>query len=166
MPPVDPDLAEPGRNTLQRAAHLRPALVAWVALGGVCGTAARIAVTGAVPRPDGLPLATVAVNLLGALALGILLEALARRGPDRGGRRVARLLLGTGFCGGFTTYSTFTVDADVLLREGRPAAALGYLTVSLLGGLLATWAGIRAGRHLSPGTRGGPASARRSRRAT
>ncbi len=62
--------------------------------------------------------------------------------------RIIRLLVGTGFMGAFTTYSSLALDANVLLADGRlPGAAL-YLGVSLIGGLAATTAGIWAGARL------------------
>lgn len=151
-PPIDPDRPgehpelplDPDEPDRRRALHLRPRLVACVAAGGVLGAAARVGVLHALPRPDELPLATVAVNLVGAFVLGVLLEALARRGPDTGTRRVVRLAAGTGFVGAFTTYSSFAVDIDTLTHDGRAGWALAYLAVSLLGGLVATTAGIAA----------------------
>lgn len=127
-----------------RPLHLRPGLVAWVALGGVVGAAARLGVIQVTPSPGGWPMATFLVNTTGAFALGLVLEALARAGPDTGGRRLARLWLGTGFCGAFTTYSSFAVDADQLLRTGRVGLALAYLAATLVVGALATGAGIAA----------------------
>lgn len=85
---------------------------------------------------------TLLINLSGALALGALLEGLARRGPDVGRRRALRLALGTGFLGAYTTYSTLALDAVHLFTSGDTTAALGYLGLSLLGGALATMAGI------------------------
>ena len=124
-----------------RPAHRDPRLLALVAAGGAAGTLARWAVGVAVPAVAGWPLATLAVNLAGAFALGALLEALLRRGPETAALRRGRLLLGTGFCGGFTTWSAFAVELDLLLGAGRGATALGYAAASLAGGLLAATAG-------------------------
>ncbi len=125
----------------------RPAYLQWknlgvVAGGGTLGTAIRELVSLIVPSIGGLPVAVFAINLLGAFALGILLEALARRGPDEGRRRTLRLLLGTGVLGGFTTYSALATDTAVLLVDGRTAAALSYSLASVILGALSTWAGI------------------------
>ncbi len=106
-----------------------------------------------------MPLTTVGINLLGALLLGLLLEALVRSGPDAGGRRVIRLLLGTGLLGGFTTYSALATDSAVLLQGGNVSMALVYAlgTVVLGGG--ATWLGIVLGAALHRRLPGTPASA-------
>lgn len=124
------------------AAHRDPRLLALVALGGAGGTLARYGVSRAVPAAAHWPLATLAVNLLGAFALGLLLEGLLRRGPEDDRRRTLRLLLGTGFCGGFTTWSGFAVELDRLVGDQHPWTALGYAGASLAGGLLAALAGI------------------------
>jgi CrcB protein len=114
-----------------------------VLVGGVFGAAAREAMEQAITTPkDAFPLATFVVNLSGAFLLGVVLEALVRSGDDSGRRRTARLVAGTGFMGAFTTYSTFALEADLLLRAGHPVLALGYVVATLAGGLAATGAGI------------------------
>ena len=92
---------------------------------------------------------TFVANLLGSFVLGLLLEALARAGDDTGRRRRARLLLGTGFCGGLTTYSTFAVESDLLVRDGHGGLAAAYLAGTVVTGLVAAVLGIAvaAGRH-------------------
>jgi CrcB protein len=129
--------------TAPRPPHQQAALIGWVVLGGAAGTALRMAAEAQLPRPSDLPLPTLLVNLVGALVLGALLEGLARRGPDAGRRRVARLLVGTGFCGGLTTYSTFAVEVD-LLMAGRPLAGVGYALLTVPLGLAAAAAGVAA----------------------
>src|SRR5699024_7793510 len=138
--PLDSDLDDlaPPRGPL----HLRVSSIALVALGGTAGTAAREAVSLAMAPAGGIPVAILAVNLLGAFLLGGLPEALAHRGPDRGRRRAVRLLAGTGFIGGFTTYSTLAVDTARLLGDGEVAGGLGYALGTVFVGALATWCGI------------------------
>lgn len=131
--------------TSPRPAHLRPALLAVVAGGGVVGTAAREALSLAVHPVGGLPLGILLINVAGAFVLGLLLEALLRRGPDTGARLLVRLAAGTGFCGGFTTYSTFALGSAELLRHGATGLALAYAIGSVLLGALASWAGIAIG---------------------
>ena len=117
-----------------------------VAAGGLFGAAAREALEQAIrTRPGTFPVATFVVNLTGAFLLGLLLEALARSGEDRGRRRHLRLLAGTGFLGAFTTYSTLAIETDLLVRSGHHASATIYALASALGGLVAVAAGITAG---------------------
>ena len=74
--------------------------------------------------------------------LGVLLEALARRGPDLGRRRDLRLFAGTGVLGGYTTYSTFAVDTDGLLQASHLDVSLLYALATVLVGAAASIAGI------------------------
>jgi CrcB protein len=130
--------------------HRRVPAWAHVALGGLFGAAARDAVHQALPAAGGaFPWATFVVNLSGAFALGVLLEALVRAGGDRGRRRQARLVLGTGFLGAFTTYSTLAVEADLLVRGAHAVVAVLYVAASVVGGLLTVTAGmtVAAGGH-------------------
>ena len=126
----------------ERRPHWRPTLILLVFVGGMGGTLSRFWLDGVLPAPQGLPLPTLLINLSGSFLLGLLLEALLRAGPDRGKRRMVRLLAGTGFLGGFTTYSTFTVEAMGLGIDGDYWLAAGYVAASLLGGILLSVAGI------------------------
>ncbi len=101
-----------------------------------------------------IPLATFLVNVLGALALGVLLERLARAGPDTGRRRFVRLALGAGALGGFTTYSALALESVSLARDGLYALAVGYALGTVLAGTVAAFAGIALGARI-PG-RGRP----------
>lgn len=127
-------------------AHRRPALVLAVLAGGLVGTPARYAVAQALPgRGDRWPTATFIVNLVGAFLLGLLLEALARRGDDTGWRQLLRLGLGTGLIGSFTTYSALAVDTDLLVRAHRPGLAAVYAIGSVVLGVLLAAAGVAVG---------------------
>ena len=118
-----------------------PAAVALVALGGAVGTYARVVVSVAVPDPA--LASTLAVNIVGAFALGFLLTRLSDGGNAAGGRRRGlRLLLGTGFCGGFTTYSLIALQAATLLRQGELPVAVAYGAITLASGAVATLLGI------------------------
>ncbi|MCU1525260.1 MAG: rane protein [Microbacteriaceae bacterium] len=139
----------------------RPAYLQWrnlgiVAVGGMVGTAIRELLSLVVPSVGGLPIAIFGINILGAFALGMLLEALARRGPDEGRLRTLRLLLGTGVLGGFTTYSALATDTSLLLVDGRVAAALIYSLASLIVGALSTWGGIAMAASLHRRREEGP----------
>lgn len=127
---------------MSRAVHLRLPYLGLALIGGTLGTAAREAITLALPPAGGIPWAIFAVNILGAFLLGLLLDALARFGPDEGRRRRLRIMVGTGFMGGFTTYSALATDAAGLLGAGDVGIGLAYGLGTMLIGGLATWAGI------------------------
>lgn len=152
---ADADAGTLGEARPNRPVHLHPGFVLLVIAGGTAGALARYALSAALPAPGGWPLPTLAINLSGAFLLGLLLEALARRGPDAGRLRMVRLLAGTGFMGAFTTYSTLALETNTLLGTGRTADAVVYVGVTLVGGATATVAGIRAaaGHHTRRGTR-------------
>jgi CrcB protein len=122
----------------------------WIALGGALGSAARYHV-GLWLRPrdeTGFPIGTLCVNVLGSLLLGLLVAAAAREGAIS---PTARLALGTGVLGGFTTYSAFNAETLAMTQRGAWALAAVYIGATLVGGLVAGWLGWHAGRAL-----GGP----------
>lgn len=127
---------------MSRPAHLRPALVAVVGLGGMIGTATRYALTTAVGSHGGFPTATFVENVVGAFLLGALLETLLRRGEEGPRSRLVRLGLGTGVLGGFTTFSSLALEVTVLLGDGAWAVAAVYATASLVLGVLACVLGV------------------------
>jgi CrcB protein len=123
---------------------LLPYLVA--AAGGVLGALTRWGVAEALPHPTGSwPWATLLVNVTGCLALGLLITALFARYPDR---PWLRPFLGTGVLGGYTTFSTFAVDAVVLADAGAVGTAVGYVVASVVGGVLAAGTGVVLGRSV------------------
>ena len=138
-----------------------------VALGGAVGSAGRSAIALALPES---PLAaTLLVNVVGAFALGVLIAVLtgtapegrdggeqARRRRDRQQR--ARLLLGTGLCGGFTTYSALALQVAELVQDSAVLTAVGYALITLVVGTSASVAGLALG-----GTVGARRSADRGR---
>jgi CrcB protein len=92
----------------------------------------------------GFPWATLAVNISGALALGVLMVCLLDLWrPTRYGRP----FLAVGVLGGFTTFSTYTADTRALLLDGHVPLALTYLAATLFFGLLATWCGLAVTRR-------------------
>ena len=103
-----------------------------VVLGGAVGASARYGVTVAVGDRS-FPWAVLGINVLGSFLLGVLL---ASRASD-----LTRVALGAGLLGGFTTFSTFSVDAWSLLHADRPLAALAYVTASCGLGIAAAAAG-------------------------
>lgn len=134
-----------------RPLHLHGRFVLLVAAGGILGALSRYGFGMALPAPNAWPLPTLLINLSGGLALGWLLEALSRSGPDAGLRRIARLGIGSGFLGAYTTYSTLALDSVHLIGSGRGMDGIWYLVASLLGGVAATTLGIWLGtlRHKS-----------------
>lgn len=128
------------------APFLRPGPLALVALGGTAGAAARETLVLLTPGTTALPWAIIAANLGGAFCLGFLYAALAQQ-PSSGLPRRLRLLLGTGFCGGFTTYSTLAVGSFLLAATAGPLWAMAYGIGTVLLGGLATWAGMALGTH-------------------
>jgi fluoride exporter len=146
--------AEPPAHRPHRPIHLRPSYLAAVWLGGTLGTACRYLIGHALTGRSGatagaasghFPLGTFLINVCGAFLLGLLLERLSHAGPDRGWRRLVRLLVGTGFLGGFTTYSTLAVDTTELIRDGHLAVAIGYAVGTALLGLAAALGGVLLG---------------------
>ncbi|MFD6091452.1 fluoride efflux transporter FluC [Oerskovia sp. NPDC060338] len=125
-----------------RPGYLRWSSIGLVVLGGAFGAAAREGVVLAIPDLHEVPVAILVVNVVGAFVLGCLTEVVLRRLPDdpRGPR--LRLLLGTGFCGGFTTYSTLATDVALLLDSSRAGLGVAYALTTVLVGAGATLAGI------------------------
>jgi CrcB protein len=125
-------------------ARQQPGALLAVALGGACRSTCRAGLLLAIPTRVGhFPWAILVVNALGALLIGVLL-AVVPLIPSGGSR--FRALTVTGFCGGFTTWSTFMVGADELIARGHVLTAIGYLALSVAAGLAAVtlgWAGVR-----------------------
>ena len=111
-----------------------------VGLGGFAGSALRYG-TGLLIAGAGWsarwPLATLAVNAVGSLLIGVLAGSLDRFGT---GREWALLGM-TGFCGGFTTFSAFSLETVKLLRDGNGGAAALYVLASVAVCLTAAWGG-------------------------
>ena len=130
-----------------------------VAAGGCAGTLVRAVLEQAWPAAPGhLPTTTLVINVVGALALGLLLGALGERRPR------LRLALGTGVLGGLTTHSTFVLESHRLLTPGpaaaHPALGTAYLLGSMAAGLAAAAAGLWLAGHLRRRERRGPSSRR------
>ncbi len=139
--PIDSDIVLP---RMRRPIHLVAEYQVAVFVGGGLGAWVRYGVTLLYPAKDGAwPTATFLVNMVGALVLGLLLEALARRGEDKGLRRLLRLGIGTGFIGAFTTYSTLAVDADLLVKGNCLVLAAAYTLMSVAGGVVLSALGIQ-----------------------
>lgn len=156
-PAIDPELGEKprlGGRTHRRMSSERGILLA-IALGGVIGALARYGVGLVLPTPPGaFTWSTFAINLSGSLCLGALVTVLAER---LGRTRLARPFLATGLLGAYTTFSTYMVDSDSLVRAHDFATAALYVVSSLAGGGAAVVCGIAAARFVlrSAGWMGG-----------
>ncbi|HEX9807393.1 MAG TPA: fluoride efflux transporter CrcB [Alteraurantiacibacter sp.] len=117
-----------------------------VAIGGGAGALARYQVGRGMTHWLGpqvvstFPWATLAVNVIGSLAMGLLAGWLARHGGE--GAENYRLLVGVGLMGGFTTFSAFSLELMLLIERGQPATAFAYGAVSVLAGLSALYIGL------------------------
>ena len=118
-----------------------------VALGGVVGCVARYWLSGVVQRlgDHGFPSGTLAVNIVGSLIIGIVMTLSLERGlvDER-----LRILLTTGFCGGFTTMSTFSYENFALLQDGEHLLAFANTGVTFAACLGAVWLGSVTARAL------------------
>jgi len=125
-----------------------------VAAGGALGAAARYELSGTwPPSAGGFPWVTFGINVGGCLLIGALMVYLLE--VLRPGR-YARPFLAVGVLGGFTTFSTYAGETEMLLRHGHATVALTYLFGTLVAALLATWAGLALARfaagYTHPGT--------------
>lgn len=104
----------------------------WVACGGALGAVLRFAIGGLGKLPAGFPWPTLGINLIGSLAMGLLMGWLSKQsGPQDG----LRLFIGVGVLGGFTTFSVFSMELFHLLEKREILAMGGYLGGSILGGI-------------------------------
>lgn len=145
--PVDPDLLQAPASTARRGGARPPwLLLAVIAVGGFAGGLARYEIGLAAPTAHGtFPVATFAINVSGSFILALLVVLVLEVLPPT---TYVRPLLGVGFCGAFTTFSTWMVGADQLFSTGHPEAAVGYLCASVAAGLAATSLGLTVGRSI------------------
>lgn len=161
--PLDPDVdqaederhrAAPGRAggpfappRRSRLPQVHWATVGMVAAGGFFGGLVRYAAGLAWPTPDGrFPWAIFGVNTVGAFILALVLVLALEVLPPS---RWLRPVVGTGFCGALTTFSSVATGADQLVAHGHPAVAVGYVVTSVLAGLAAASLGIMVGRSVA-----------------
>lgn len=139
--PLDPDSE---RFQIISPYHTDGAHIAIVAFGAFFGALARFELGVLLPTAtNAFPLTTLLINVSGAFLLGLLIQALVHYGKDVGYRRVTRLLLGTGFMGAFTTYSSLSTSVALLVRSGHIGTAGVYALVSVALGIIASALGIR-----------------------
>jgi CrcB protein len=143
--PPDPDTGPPPAVAAARARQWD--VLAVVSLGGGLGSVARYGLARAWPTPDGgFPWATFTTNVLGSLALGLLMVYVVEVWPPA---RYRRPFLGVGIIGGFTTFSTWMNESRGLLATGHFALADAYALTSLIAGLAAVWTGVALARWFS-----------------
>ncbi|MGW0121082.1 FluC/FEX family fluoride channel [Streptomyces sp. NPDC003327] len=122
-------------------------VVGAVAAGGALGASARHGAALLWPTPAGaFPWTTFTVNAAGCALLGVLMVLLTETRTRVAPHPLLRPFLGTGFCGGFTTFSAYALDAQRLLDADRPASGLLYLGATVLVALAAVAAGTAAAR--------------------
>ena len=153
---VDPDVdlrVVPNRREWSSHRWVLPV----VALGGMLGATARYLLSTAYPSsPGSVPWATFTINATGCLLIGVLMVFVVEQG---GTHPLLRPFLGVGVLGGYTTFSTYTVETLRLLQHGAAVAAVSYLLLTALTALVAVTGGAFA-------TRAGLALVHRSRHRT
>ncbi|SNY93983.1 camphor resistance protein CrcB [Cohaesibacter sp. ES.047] len=119
----------------------------FVAIGGAAGASLRHLVGMMALRSlgSGFPFGTFICNVVGSFLMGLLIHLLAVRFQAS---TEVRLLLTTGLLGGFTTFSTFSLDVVTLTERGQMGIALFYVALSLAGGIVALFIGLSAARAL------------------
>lgn len=154
--PVDPD-AGPTQPQRRPVRARQWDILAAIAAGGVLGAEGRYLLgTLLNSGPDRWPTGTLLVNISGCLLLGAFMTILLSLTSPH---RLARPFFGVGILGGYTTFSTATVEAQQLSELGHPGIALGYVAATAASSLVAAWVGIVTTRATLAGI-----TARRRRR--
>lgn len=139
---VDPDIDLHDPAQAQEGRGRQWDLVLAIAAGGVVGAEARYLVSQAMPHAaTGFPAATLVVNVSGSLVIGALMVLLLELTSPH---RLARPFLAIGVLGGYTTFSTFAIDAERLVADKEPVLALVYVAATLVSCLVAVWASTTA----------------------
>jgi len=140
---TDVDLSRTRRRS--RSRH-EAGLLAVIAAGGATGAAARYLIGQSWPTRAGVfPVSTLVINVMGCALIGVLMVLMTEMWSSQ---RLIRAFLGTGVLGGFTTFSTYTVDIQRLVARDHVGTALLYLALTPLGALLAVWVTATATRRL------------------
>ncbi|HUD48775.1 MAG TPA: fluoride efflux transporter CrcB [Candidatus Baltobacteraceae bacterium] len=123
----------------------------WVGLGSAFGGVARFWVSGIVAERVGqrFPWGTIIINITGSMIIGILYALTSPEGRLNTSRVIATQLLMVGVCGGFTTFSSFSLQTLTLAREGQWLWAGGNVLISVVVCLTAVWLGFLLGQVLN-----------------
>lgn len=114
----------------------------FVFLGGGLGAIARFGIGKIIPAGNsGFPFGTAAANIISCIILGYLMSRVISKDLSH----TYQLLLMTGFCGGFSTFSTFSAETFSLIQNGQSNIALLYIAISLFTCLLGIWIGMKLG---------------------
>lgn len=119
-----------------------------VGTGGALGALARFGAQNWIGSlPNGFPMATLLINIVGSIAMGVLIGVLAKTTPQY--QNEIRLFIAVGIFGGFTTFSSFSLDAIVLIERGDLLLAAVYIVGSVLLALAGLWMGMLAMRVIA-----------------
>ncbi len=110
--------------------------ILYVAAGGALGSVVRYAISLLVPKWQLMPMATLSVNIIGALLIGIIIGVTPKTHPTH-------LIAAIGFCGGFTTFSTFSLETVEMLKNGYNTQAILYIIISVATCIGATILGLK-----------------------
>ena len=112
----------------------------WVGLGGGIGAMLRFLVSPVLFKSGAFPLYTMLINIVGSLCIGLIFAWSLK---DEHFPEQIKLFLATGLCGGFTTFSAFSLENLIMIRSGHYWAALMYISFSVIACLLAVFAGFK-----------------------
>ncbi|MDX3076992.1 fluoride efflux transporter CrcB [Streptomyces sp. MI02-7b] len=147
--PIDPDIQRSAPAPKSSPMQGQGPVVCVVAIGGALGACARYGAGLLWPTaPGAFPWTTFAVNAVGCAVIGVLMVVITERWNAH---RLVRPFFGTGVLGGFTTFSTYTVDIHTLIQDGHAETALAYLVATPLIALAAVWSAATATRRLIAG---------------
>lgn len=144
-PPLDPSEIDPDRSVGPAGRRNDPSTLAAIGTGGFLGAVVRYQLGLWWPAGTGLPWTTLAINVTGSFALGLLVTLIVERWRAH---RLLRPLIGIGFLGAYTTFSTFAVDADLLIDRGKAGTAALNVLLSVGVAIVAVVAGITTARRL------------------